>query len=301
MRRLGVLVWLGAICCVEALDIVTLKDGRMVKGKLSFVADEKLNIKMMISGPSGTGSSLRDVPMDRVDWIDFDVSPLEKRILADADAVTRSELHLLWGELSVRLENPRSNSGEFGLIYARRLLRGGSKAEMEDSMRVFGIVEEKDWDAARRGAARVGRLRTLMAMGRADEAVAEAEEMAAQREDPGLLIEARHVLALADFEKLKALEEEHPRWEEDDEVRPEREALFHRVIDRHLFAYLHFGSEEEVAARGLWGAREVFEFGGDAMRARECARDIAELYPETTFAAKARDYLKETSDEDETK
>ena len=97
------------------------------------------------------------------------------------------------------------------------------------------------------------------------------------------------------------LELAHPRWIEDDEVRPEREALFHRAVDRHLFAYLHYGSEEAVAARGLWGAREVFEFAGEGERARECARDVVELYPETEFADKARDYLKKKADENETK
>lgn len=299
--RVLVMLWVLGTGGVAALDIVTLKDGRLVKGELSYVADEKLKIRMMIAGPRGTGSSLRDVPMDKVDWIDFAMTPLERKVLADAGGVTKSELHLLWGERSVRLENPRSNAGEFGLIYARRLLGGGVRAEVIDAIRVFGIIEKGDWDVVRRGAARVGRLRALMALGRADEAVVEAVAMAEETEDPGLLIEARYVLALAEFDQLKALELAHPRWIEDDEVRPEREALFHRAVDRHLFAYLHYGSEEAVAARGLWGAREVFEFAGEGERARECARDVVELYPETEFADKARDYLKKKADENETK
>lgn len=294
--RGALFIWALGIAAAAGLDIVTLKDGRLVKGRLSYVADEKLKIRMMIAGPRGTGSSMRDVPMDRVDWIDFEMTPLDEQILRAPGEVSKSELHLHWGERSVRLENPRSKAGEFGLAYAGRLLDGGVDAEVEDAIRVFGIIEKRDWHAGRRGAARVGRLRALMALGRADEAVVEAKILAEETEDPGLLIEARYVLALAEFEELKELEKENPRWEEDIEVRPAREALFHRTVDRHLFAYLYFGSEEEVAARGLWGAREVLEFGGDRERARACARDIVELYPESTYAVRARDYLRENNE-----
>lgn len=221
-------------------------------------------------------------------FIDFEPVPGEAETLDNPLALDIVSLRRLWNELAVNLDRARSNVGEIALIYANRLLEEGDDLAKQDALPVFDRVRHEDWSRERKGRAEVGRLRALMATGEAAAAAVEAEVLAAESEDPGMLIEARYILAEASFAKLKAIDEENPRWEDDDEVRPVREALYHETVDRYLFPYLFYGSEVEEAARGLWGARLVYLHSGDADAAASCADDIVNLYPLTAAAERVR-------------
>jgi len=108
-----------------------------------------------------------------------------------------------------------------------------------------------------------------------------------ETDNPALLIEVNYLLALADTKKLKALEKEHPRWEEDDEVRPDRDDLFHRAVDRFLWPHLFHATREEVAARGLFAAADLYAYAGEIEAARDRWKDLIELYPDSSYAALA--------------
>jgi len=139
--------------------------------------------------------------------------------------------------------------------------------------------------------AKEGRLRAMVATGRAGEAVREAEEIASATEDPAVLIEAKHILAEAAGASLKKLLEDNPRWEEDLNVIPERNRLYHEAVDLFLYPALFEGSQADAAARGLWGAVGIYQLAGESANALECARDITILYTGTKYAAPAKDFI----------
>ena len=97
---------------------------------------------------------------------------------------------------------------------------------------------------------------------------------------------------MVDFESLKQLQTENPKWEEDDTVRPDRNRLYHRTVDQFLWPYLFHGTREESAARGLIAAAEVYQLGGDDAAARACLEDVIQLYPATRQAAEANQRAK---------
>jgi hypothetical protein len=298
MIRVAAIIFLTA-AAAGALDIVYLRSGeRPVRCSIISITDRAVHVKAVYEGESGRGSAKRLIPMSEVDYIDFGQPPAVARLLAQPTADRLEDVRKLWSVQRKHLGRPRSNAGAVGLAYAELMLAGETRARREVALNTFALIEERDWDERRRARAMRGRLRALIATGQADRAIEEAVALADATEDPGLLIEARYVLAVAGFEKLKAFVEENPRWMEDEEVLPEREALFDEAVDQFLYPYLFHGSEEDQAARGLWGARGVYEHAGDAGAARRCAEDIVKLYPETRYAARAKAFLKnETTDE----
>ncbi len=240
-------------------------------------------------------SSTEQIPWNAIDHLMFSPLPGETTLLSNPGAAGLKDLEELWMAKLPHLKRPRSNAGDVGILFAERLLTLESEYPWERAMGIFTSIDRDDWNPATRARAKQGRLRTLIALGRIQEATREAVLMAEQSEDPFALLESRYVLATIAFNQLKELEKEHPRWMDDDEVRPKREILFHDALDLYLFAYLFHGSEEPAAARGLLGAAEVHRFAGDAVSAGHCAGDIVRLYPDTIHRPEAERFLEELS------
>jgi hypothetical protein len=156
---------------------------------------------------------------------------------------------------------------------------------------MFERLEKADWNESRRDAAGRGRLLALIAVGRAAEAVDQAKQLAVNAEDPATLIEAKYVLAQGSFQDLRKLLEDNPRWEQDDNVRPERNRLYHETIDLFLFPFLFHGAEQGPATRGLAGAMDFFIFMKEPAHAAEIARDLTVLYPGTPESKTAAQFL----------
>jgi hypothetical protein len=277
-----------AIVPAAASDVVALKSGRLFSGEVVYIEDDQVRFRRVVSGERGAGSAVVNIPAGQIDYIDFGRSDAESAVLTDPSSVPLDDHRRLWAEAALRLHQAKSAGGEIGLALGERLLASDRPGDRDDALAVFAAVEQRDWNEGRRTRARAGRLRTLMATGRAAEALGEAEEVSRSSEDPGLVIEAMHLLASSDLEALRAIDADNPKWAEDDEVRPRREALFHQAVDRFLFAFLFHGSEEEAAARGLWGAHETYAQSGHAREAGVCAEDILTHYPHSRFAALAR-------------
>ncbi len=267
-----------------ALDILVLKDGRRIRGKHLYVADDETKIRVIIQGKSGRGEATQDIPATAIDFIDFDPLENELEIMAAPATARITDLRKLWLASQRYLPFPRSRAAAVALTYAQRLLNDPA-ADKSLLLPVLTRVEERAWHPEDQAAARVMRLRTWLATDRKKEAIAEAKKLAEQTQDPALLIEAHHIVATVEFEQLKALQKKHPKWEEDDEIRPQRQRLYHATIDRFLYPYLFHGSRENVATRGLKSAAEVYTFAGLKDRATECIEDIKNLYPETPIAS----------------
>ena len=269
-----------------AQDVVHLQDGKKRSGKIQRLSSQGI---VMLEVLPGIGSAQRSIPMDQIRFIDFAPLSGEEEALANpASESMKKRLGELWQEKSVHLQWPTNNAGKIGLTFAEELFKESEPAAFERCIRIYGLIEKEDWDLERRAVAKKGRLRCLIALKRLDEAIAEARQMVTDDDDPALLLEARLVLAQADFERLKLLEQDHPKWTEDKDLVEERTKLYHDVLDQFLNAPLFHGSIEDKAAESLWGAVQVHQFAKEPRLAAEKARDLIELYPGTPQAQLAK-------------
>ena len=131
----------------------------------------------------------------------------------------------------------------------------------------------------------------MVASGSVHEAVVEAKEIEGISDDPAVLIEAKFILAKAAEKALRKLVDDNPRWAEDAFILPERNRLYEEALELYLYPALFFGSDIDVAARGLWGAAELCRFAGDLKEALEASRDLVAIYPGTSYARQAQDFI----------
>ncbi len=231
------------------------------------------------------------IPRQAVRRVDFGRRAGDEALLASGDV---KKLAAAWEERSDLLGVEDSEVGKIGLAYAEALLARGAAEDAVQAMELFTRIESEDWSPVRQALARSGKLRAMIAAGRADEAVAEAEQLAEQTEDPSVIIEAKFVLASAARNALTNLIKENPRWQEDDWVKPERDRLYNRALDLLLYPYLFHGTRAAEAARGLWGAVEVYMEAGEDVLAAETAADLVALYKGTPEASRAASLLERT-------
>jgi len=293
--RTALLAVLSAIP-LGAADTVVLRNGESRSGEIVTETHEGITFKYEVPLSNGrTGFTTKKLPWNAIDSIRFEPLPGEEAALAQPADASEDQLRKLWMSRLEHLARPRSTAPQLGLLYAERLSNGDSRFARERALDIFRRIEAKAWDEESRVRATQGRLQTLIHLDRIEDAMVEARRMAEEAENPAVLLEAKHVLAEAEFDQLAQLEEEHPRWHLDDEVRPRRNAHFHEALDLFLYPYLFHGSREEAAARGLLGAARVHRFAGDLEKARSCAEDILQLYPDTASREPARALLNELS------
>ena len=280
-------------------DVLYLKDGKVIRCEITAITDNVLRYKTTIDlGNGRTASAEPTISPEAVDYIEFGPVEGEEAILAAPESATLEDVRHLWDEVSRHLHRPRSNAGRIGLLYGNRLLDQPEEFRWNSAISVFDRILERDWNDENHLGAKTGRLKAMIQLGRLDEAISEARQLARETEEPEMLIEARYAIARVDFEKLKQLETDHPKWEEDDLIRPERERLYHGVVDEFLWPYLFHGTEEALAARGLVAAAEAHRFAGNPAEARACLNDVALLYPETPSAPEAAELLKTFTEPD---
>ncbi|MDF1814462.1 MAG: hypothetical protein P1V20_19810 [Verrucomicrobiales bacterium] len=269
-----------------AEETVYLKNGKFQKGSVVAQSEEALTFEFKKAGVAGK-SRVR-IPWRSIDRIEFGTSLRQIDALKNPAGTDISVFIELWKTAAPWISRPESKAAAIGLAYAQKLLDLQEEMSSEEALDLYDHISKAAWNPQDQAAGIRGRLKTLLKSGRERDAIREAEELAAATENPALLLEAKYVLATDCLEKLKALEEENPRWFLDDEVRPARNELFNDAVDHSLFAYLFFGSEETAAAKGLYTAAEVYEFAGDLKNAQLCAGDIEKLYSGTKYAEQAR-------------
>ncbi|MDF1751682.1 MAG: hypothetical protein P1U89_02785 [Verrucomicrobiales bacterium] len=287
MRWIYLLLLLFSIAGAE--ETVYLKSGKFQKGKLISQTDESLTFEFKKVGVAGL--SRVKIPWRSVEKIVFPSSVKQIDALGNPVATDLGVFVELWEKNAPWISRPESKAAEIGLAYATKLANSEAEMAAEQALDLFDHISKTAWDPADQAAGLRGRLRTLLKTGRERDAIREAEALAEETENPALLLEAKYILASNDFEKLQAIVEENPRWELDDEIRPERNRYFNSAIDHSLFAYLFFGSEEQAAAKGLALAAEIYQFASDLKNARRCADDILKLYPETFASKQATELL----------
>jgi len=292
MKRL-LLTFVVSASVLSAQDVLTLRSGEKRTGKIAGLDAAMLKFQVPLPVAPGATPVFASVAIPRADIvsIDFAPDPAVEQLLSRRPVAGVGELQAAWAIASPWLGIPKSSAAQVGSALGKALLATGVSADAAKALEIFQQVESGAWSPEDKMTAKEGRLRALVATGRAGEAVREAEQIASATEDPAVLIEAKFILAEAAGTSLKKLLEDNPRWEEDLNVIPERNRLYHEAVDLFLYPSLFEGSQAEAAARGLWGAVGIYQLTGEAANALECARDITILYPGTKYAAPAKDFF----------
>jgi hypothetical protein len=197
-------------------------------------------------------------------------------------------LRVYWETRQATLRLAGSNAGETGLALARALRLAGDPAALDEAGKILDQIRSQDPE--KRRVARAGAERTTLDFIRSMQSgkPAETDQLAwsitedADNADAMLLATA--FLAERHFAELKATEEAHPRWVDDDEVRPLRERLYHLSLDFSLYPSLFHGSRDKEASAGLKMAAAVYQFTGANRLAVSTLEDLAALYPDSEAA-----------------
>jgi len=280
----------GACLSASADDVILLEDGKAMRGEIVRYYENTVHIKVVKEGESGEGFTVRQIPDTAIRLIDYAPNDAEAKIIASGDA---KALRDLWRDKEKLLMRPNSNAGEVALALAESLIKLNATSTKKSALDLFSSVESDDWNRKRQITAKRGRLRTLIALGDIDSVIQEATEIAEVTEDPDLLLDARHVLAVTEFQKLEKLIDDNPKWREDDEVMEEIRNLYNRTANSFLEPYLFYGSNQDAAARGLIHAARTHKLAGNPAEAKACAEDILKLYKNTSAADAAQELITE--------
>lgn len=289
LRRHALLAFLvvSGGCAAASEDVIHLKTGEVIAGTIEALTDNIVTFTFRVGNGAAAGSAKRTIQAGQVAHVEFGFEAGEEEALRRRDTLASAELEKWWDFHFAHLHRPRSRTAVWGIALGNALLREGEESEAREALALFDRIAGRAWSQKDVDLAKQGRLRALIALGDLDTAMGEAQLLAGQTEDPELLIEVKHLLADADFAALQNLEEENPRWNEDDEVRPERNALYHRILDQYLWPHLFHATREDAAARGLLSAGKVYEFSGRTEAAIRAYRDLVTLYPGTESVATA--------------
>jgi hypothetical protein len=300
---------LATVFPAHAQDTLVLKSGERRTGTILSADDKSFRLEVKLGEPSAPGApapkASTTIPRADVDFIEFAPDPVRDEKLRTATTANIVEVEVYWNRQRPWLSFPRSPAGKIGIRLAHLLLDTRNPEKSQRAFDIFTEIESTSWDAADKTAARQGRLRAMVATGQAEAAIGEAQKLAAETEDPEILIEANYILAQGADREFRAFLEENPRWDIDEFVVQQRHEIYNRVLALYLYPSLFHGSDNEKAARGLWGAVGIYQFAaknakdaGDASMEKsqtdlaiETSRDIAALYPATPEAKLAADYL----------
>lgn len=274
-------------------DTLTLARGTVVRCRIVSASTEAIGIEYPGRGASPQRPMSRQVPWSDLRSAEFAMDPEFHRLTTARDPVKDTpRLAARWAALASLVGHPNHPAGELALSLARLSLAHPEISARHRALDACRLVAATDWNHSRRHHARLLQANLLAALGRSSDAVHEARLLA---EDPvatpDAAMPALVLVARADFAALRKLEEENPKWADDDIVRPEREVLFHRALDSALKPSVFHGALEDPASQGLWTAVELLEFDHQIPAAAANARDLAALYPGSSRATDATAFL----------
>lgn len=280
-----------------AQDKVLVKDGTVRECKVLGIEGDLIRVLLppLVPGQSGAKTGLRCADVTKIIFgPDAILEALEQS--PSAASIPGARAH--WLSVEPFLGIPESHAGRVACAYGDALLLSGDVAKYEEALLLFRRVEAESWSQADRSRAARGRLAAMLKLGKIEDASREAEEMAKTAQDPGLLIQAKLLLARTHLASLRRLLEDNPRWDQDPPVRAERETLRNEGLDLALYPFLFHGTARPEAAEGLWIAHELHEASGDHRLSAETCRDITAIYPETPYAARAKEFLVSSGNHD---
>lgn len=270
MKR--IFLTLVVFCLLARAETLELTNGK--KAEVRLLKAEEAGARIEFNG------AVRVVPWSEIKSIDWPVVPEET---AAMDAVGKGaplvRVMDLWVAKKPWLARPNSDAGTFGLFIAAQLAKRSLAEERTRARELFEVVFAQDWNPARRDAALLGRMQMDLAEGKLESVAAEIAKLPSTA-SVGLLVDARYALATANALALGALEKEHPKWEQEDDVLPKRTALFNRTVDDLLYPVLFHGADESRCRRNLQSLVQFYKNFREPAAAEATQRDLERLYPQ---------------------
>jgi hypothetical protein len=279
-----------------AQDTVEFTDGTSRPGKIVGADDKVFRLRIPAPMP-GQPSATVSINRAEVERIVFGPDADLETVTKDPTIARTAFARVLWQRMEPFLAVPDSPAAKAGMVYGEILLLSKDPARHNEALELFRRIEAGAWNESDRESAMRGRLKAMLALGQINEASQEAETLALQAEDPGLLLDTKLLLAETRLAALRELLEENPRWQEDPPVRAERDKLLNEALDLALYPFLFYGTAHDQSAQGLWLAHEAYLFADQPAAAHEVATDITALYPETRYATPAREALQKEKPE----
>lgn len=280
----------------EALDTLHMQDGVRVEGRIEGITHKTISLRIYVDlGKGQRGEVKRRISLAKVNYIEFGSGRREKEILKEGVGASIASLRKLWDHKATYLAQPRSNTGEVGLLLAKALLQTDSVYQWKDAMALYDLIEEKSWNEKDQVKARIGRMHGLVIQGRLKRCEVLARDIIKKNQFEVMCVEAHLVLGKIAFLRLKEVQEDNPRWQEDEEMRSRFELLCHESLDHFLDAYLFHPDMEDAAVRGLMEAAALYRFLGEDNKARECIEDAGQIMPEGL--ALSREDMQDQKDE----
>ncbi len=237
----------------------------------------------------------RVVPRGELSGVSFTHTPVERWLIQPPAADAAGALRVLWNARSASLVMDTSNVAHIGIALAKALRMTGETAAFDEAAEILRLIQKKSPVELHTNAAAM-ELKTLeMARALISDLPEETDRIAWEiteiEANPEAMLMATSWLGARHFEDLKQLEDEHPRWDMDDEVRPIRLRLYHLSLDFALYPSLFHGTYEEDASRGLWKVWQIHQHTQSPQLALQALEDLAALYPDSQAAKDSADEL----------
>ena len=289
MKLLAYILFIATASAADQATLV-LKNAPKRTGEIVFADDHQIRLKIPV-GELGGATAIISIKRSEVEAIDFTLEPPMEESLSAPTPSRIAELDGLWAKFGHWLAMPNSPTGRIGCALGEALLASSNSQNTKKALGIFKEVETKAWNLADRERAKVGRLQSMLASGKATEAMSEAKDIAMNKENASLLIQAKFIMGQARHKDFLKFLKENPRWKEDSRAIPERDQIYNEVLELYLYPALFMGSDKESAARGLWGVVDIYRASGEIPLAIETSRDITALYPDSPYASKAKEFL----------
>jgi len=265
--------------------------GNSLEVRIIEVSDAGIRVQKTL--PSGLTD--RVLPLAEISGVSFGRTSLEQRLVHHPTPDAVDALRLLWNLRSASIGMEGSNVADTGIALAKALRMTGGTGPFAESEQLLRDIRENEIGETRKTAID-NELRTLelaraIETGPPEEADRIAWEITEIEADAETMLMATAWLGERHFEELKQLEEDHPRWHLDDEVRPVRARLYHLSLDFSLYPSLFHGTHTDAAAAGLLRAWHVYKHTNSPELALRVLEDIAALYPESQAAKDTADEL----------
>lgn len=243
------------------------------------------------------GLTVRTIPLAELAGIGFTFTPREAALHQRAAVASIPALKILWENRQATMRLPGSNVAETGIVLAKSLRLSGDAAALDEAEKILDQVRGTDLLEARKEAARAERATLdfvrLLKHGKLAETDAAAWKITGEPDNPDAMLLATAFLADRHFNELKSIEDRHPRWMEDEEVRPLRERLYHLALDFSLYPSLFIGTRQAEAAAGLQKVAEIHRFTHEKLLEKAALEDLAALYPDSDPAKETAPLLEQ--------
>ncbi|MBK1883959.1 hypothetical protein JIN85_16185 [Luteolibacter pohnpeiensis] len=243
------------------------------------------------------GVTQRKLPLSEIGAIRITLTPEETDLLDHPAKEAAPALEVLWSTRKATLTISGSNAAMTGLAYAKALRAENTERSLTNAADVLNTIEVKATDDETIALAK-SELEVLdFALARKAGNTEKADQLAwkiaenAFGENSDAMLTATDWLADRHFSQLKAIEEDNPRWDEDPDVKPARDRLYHLALDFALYPSLFESNNQSAAAAGLAKAARVYQFTNDNERLKGELEDLAALYPDSTEAKQNAELL----------